>query len=358
MKSVVKPIRCIFVGDLALGDHPKSVGFGFYSKYQSGIPSEKASALFPSGYGHDLVFGNLEFTLGDSVRTGKSYAELNCRGIAGYADFLQQAGFTVLNIANNHIYQHGFDPFEKTLKLLHEKGIGTVGLMGNGKCSTAVQAAGQSLCFLGWSARPRQGFTEAPPYCEFDETSSCEKIMEARKKHSFVIASLHWGDEFIEIPSPEEKRIARKMIDAGANVVIGHHPHVMREVEEYNGGLIAYSLGNFICDMTWNEKTRKTGYLYVELSDNTIKNWELVHGRIDDGYFPDFADTRPDPSSTYKDLYARLGASSYDRMARLSLRRHQALTVMHMLRNMWNYRPGTWQSMLREAITSRININR
>lgn len=354
----MKPIKCIFVGDIALGDHPKSVGFGFYSRYRDGIPPDKAHALFRRGCEHDILFGNLEFTLGAAELTAASHEELNCRGIAAYADFLEQAGFNAVNIANNHIYQHGIDPFDKTLRVLADKGIGIVGLARNGGSSNIVGTGDRSVCFLGWSARPRQGFSDQPPYREFDEASCYGEIAEAAKAHSIVCVSLHWGDEFIEIPSEDEKRIARRMIDAGAKVVVGHHPHVMREVEEYGNGLIAYSLGNFICDMIWNESTRKTGYLYVEFTDGAISKWEIMHGRIGDDYFPHFDGTVPDPSDTYKQLYSKLSGSSYDRLARNALRRHQVLTLLHMLRNCGRYRAGVWRSMLEGAIKSRLTANR
>lgn len=247
------------------------------------------------------------------------------------------------------------DPFNKTVEVLASKGIGVVGLDWDVGHSNVIGSGNRSVCFLGWSARPRQGFSDQPPYRELDEANCYGDIGQAAKAHSVVCVSLHWGDEFIEIPSEEERRIARRMIDAGAKVVVGHHPHVMREVEAYNGGLIAYSLGNFICDMIWNEKTRKTGYLYVEFADGAISKWEIVHGRIGNDYFPSFDGTFPDPSDTYTQLYARLKDSTYDCMARHALRRHQVLTLLHMLRNCGRYRAGVWRSMLKGAIKSRLS---
>jgi hypothetical protein len=347
-------IKCIFVGDLALGDHPKSVGFGFYSKYRTGIPTEKVQSLFPVGYDTDLLFGNLEFTLGNAALTGKSHDKLNCRGIAQYADFLQQVGFNAVNIANNHIYQHGIDEFANTLQILSSKGIGIVGLKDDDCRSNVVRVEDQSVCLLGWSARPRQGFSDTPPYREFDEKSCYKEITEAKKKYDYVCVSIHWGEEFIEIPSNDEKRIAREMIDMGANVVIGHHPHVIREFEEYNGGLIAYSLGNFICDMTWNEKTRKTCYLNVEFANHGILKWEVVHGRIGDSYFPEFITPVLNPIGNFRELYTRLETHSYNHLAWRALFHHQVMTVLHMFRNCFKYKIGVWWSMLGGAIKSRL----
>ncbi|MDY0391728.1 MAG: CapA family protein [Desulfobulbus oligotrophicus] len=354
----MKPIKCIFVGDLALGDHPKSVGFGFYSMYRGGIPSGMRDGLLPKSYEFDALFGNLEFTLGDKSLSGNSYQETNCRGIVNYADFLQKAGFTVLNIANNHIYQHGMESFDKTIEVLSKRNIGLVGLREKTNTSNILRIDDTSLCFLGWSARPRQGFADQPPYCELDEKSCYEEIAGARKKHSIVIVSLHWGDEFIEIPSEEEKRIARRMIDSGASVVVGHHPHVIREVEQYNNGLIAYSLGNFICDMIWNEKTRKTAFLYVEFSEGTLSKWEFVQGRIGDDYFPNFQNTISNQQRIYEKLYKKLATNSYQKLMQNELRQHQLLTGWHMLRNFYRYNLATWLSMLGGAIKSRLGTTK
>ena len=74
-------MRCIFVGDVALGDHPKSVGFGFYSRYRNGSPAAKAGALLPPGWEHDILFGNLEFSLGTENPAEVHPSRRNCRGI-------------------------------------------------------------------------------------------------------------------------------------------------------------------------------------------------------------------------------------------------------------------------------------
>ena len=77
------------------------------------------------------------------------------------------------------------------------------------------------------------------------EAIAMEDVVELRKQVDCVVVSLHWGYEYVEYPSPRQQAFARKLVRAGAQMVIGHHPHVVQGVERYQGGLIAYSLGNF-----------------------------------------------------------------------------------------------------------------
>jgi poly-gamma-glutamate synthesis protein (capsule biosynthesis protein) len=355
-----KALKLILVGDIALGDHPKSVGFGFYSKYKEGIPLSKAETLFPKVLKADIIFGNLEFNIGGSVLSGVDFSDLNCRGISQYADFLVKSGINVLNMANNHIFQHGREECDNTIKLLSDRGISLVGLKDEYGHNKFIKVGDQIIAFLGWSARPRQGFDGVPPYKEFEESECYKEIEETKSFADFICVSFHWGEEFIEIPSDEEKRIAKAMIDKGANVVVGHHPHVIREVEEYNGGVIAYSLGNFICDMTWNKATANTGLLYIDFSNGLIRDWKWFPGFIGKDYFPhcDKASTRkPVDGSTKKYclLYDKLKRQSYNELAAKALSRHRRLTLFHMAKNFHKYSPKIVLDIILNAIKVRFS---
>lgn len=347
-------MKCIFVGDVALGDHPKSVGFGFYSRYCEGIPPAKSKLQFPPSWEHDILFGNLEFSLGCENPRLVEAPNRSCRGIPSYVDFLATAGFNVLNLANNHIYQYGRGEFEKTVELLRAQGIGIVGVQGSAFDQRALEVKDNRVLVLGWSARPRQGFVEPPPYQEFNEERCYAEIAAASENGAIVVASIHWGEEFVEFPSPEERRIARCMIDAGASLVVGHHPHAVREVEEYRNGLIAYSLGNFICDMTWNEVTRKTACLYVEFDSHGLTNWDISIGRIEDDYFPSFSPSGVLAETRKRSEGLEHDKASYELMAQQALSRHQRLTFLHMLRNSWRYPASIWWHMLKIALRARL----
>jgi len=281
-------MKLLFVGDIALGDHPKAVGFGFYSKYKDGIPGQMAEQLYPHGIRADLIFGNLEFGLADEEIHGHSIHEVYCRGMKRYVTFLREAGFSVLNMANNHQYQHGKKHFADTIDNLKSGGIRVCGTPDDFSAENILKVAGQSVAFLGWSERPRQDFSETSLYNEFDEETAYLDIERMSKMVDLLCVSIHWGEEFVGIMNERERTIARNMIDHGSSIVIGHHPHVIREVESYHGGIIAYSLGNFICDMIWNNKTKESGFLCVEIEGDKVLGHSFHPAIIGNDYFPHY----------------------------------------------------------------------
>ncbi len=335
-------MRLTFVGDIALGDHPKTVGFGFLSRYAEGIPMSLAARLLPREGATDFFFGNLEFTLGlDDVSTG-DLAQRQCCGLSAYTDFLKHAGLSAVNVATNHSTQAGDASFERTVAQLRAAGIHVLGTPDDFSDAGTLVVKGERIALLGWSDRPRQYARHIPPYNEFSE-NAYEEIAAARRRAKIVIVSMHWGDEFILVPSERERRIARAMIDAGATCVIGHHPHVVREVESYGGGVIAYSLGNFICDMTWDTRTRATEWLSIDIEGGQVASWSAVPGEIDDDYFPREATGAKAQrrllrlTTTRNAEAARVAAEGYARSAERERRRHSARTAVMVLRNIHRY---------------------
>jgi poly-gamma-glutamate synthesis protein (capsule biosynthesis protein) len=111
-----------------------------------------------------------------------------------------------------------------------------------------------------------------------------EKI---RNEVDTVIVSLHWGDEFIQKPSPEEIMVARELINVGADLIIGHHPHVLRGIEHYKQGIIVYSLGNFVCDMIWDKHLCESLIFSCTITKEGIGKVELVPIYINNNYQPE-----------------------------------------------------------------------
>jgi gamma-polyglutamate biosynthesis protein CapA len=261
-------VRLAAVGDLMLGDSSICTGYGFGSRYAEAdfaMAMAAVSTLFGSA---DIVFGNLECCLSQHGHDPRQRSSTHLRGRPGYATGLRDAGFDIVSVANNHSFQHGLHVFEETVALLTEAGVACCGVRGIAPWYSdpvVMEAAGLRLGFLGYCLRPRQYSLETPPYAEGDEDSVSADIRRLKPDVDHVIVSLHWGEEYVSESSEEEVGFGHALIDAGAAVILGHHPHVPRPVERYRDGVIAYSLGNFMSDMIWYPPLCDTVVLDVAL---------------------------------------------------------------------------------------------
>lgn len=277
------------VGDIALGDHPLCTGFGTHSHCRSkdpGFAFEQVRDILGQG---DVLFGNLECTLSEKGLRVGDYHSVQMRGHVDYLAGLRAARVSVVNVANNHSMQHGEEPFLHTVEMLQSSGIGVCGLRQSQSLACrpeVIERNGLRVALLGYSLRPRQYFTHLPLYAEGERVRILEEVRQARQCSDAVIVSMHWGEEFIDRPSRDERELARAIISAGANLLIGHHPHVLRGVEERDGGYIVYSLGNFVCDMLWNERLRESAILQCRLSKRGVSDFRLIPVRINDEYQP------------------------------------------------------------------------
>jgi poly-gamma-glutamate synthesis protein (capsule biosynthesis protein) len=277
------------VGDISFGDHPLCAGFGTHSRLRDRVPGIAFQHVAEILRGADVRFGNLECTLSESGLSRRDYHSIQMRGHPAYLTGLKDVGFEVLNLANNHSMQHGKEPFRETVRMLDASGILPCGVGADDfkVCVPAIlERNGLKVAFLGYSLRPRQYFTEAPLYAEGESEQILADVRKARAASDCVIVSLHWGDEFIDRASPEEVSLARSIIDAGAGLIVGHHPHVLRGVERRGNGYIVYSLGNFVCDMLWDEPLRETAILDCRLTPEGVTDLRLIPARINDNYQP------------------------------------------------------------------------
>jgi hypothetical protein len=352
-------MQLAFVGDIALGDHPKTVGFGFRSRYAAGISLDLASRILPPGSSPDLVFGNMEFPLGFDPAAVGDLASLQCRGLDQYAEFLAAGGLHALNVANNHSAQHGPTAFWHTARVLREAGLSVAGIPGDFQDASVLRVRDRAVAILAWSDRPRQYDSATPPYNEFPEDAP-RFVAEARRRADVVVVSIHWGEEFVQVPAERERRIARALIDAGASIVIGHHPHVLREVEAYAGGLIAYSLGNFISDMTWCRYTRLGGCLFVDMDGPNVASHRLALSRIADDYLPTYLSDGDAVETASELVRIRTGQSQrverigYAAVVAAEHRRYGRATGLMMARHLHRYPRQVLLPMLVGPIRNRL----
>ena len=189
------------------------------------------------------------------------YHSIQMRGHSGYLAGLVEAGFDVLNLANNHSLQHGRATFQETVDIVSGAGIAACGvkaLSGAASEPAVVEKNGLRIAFLGYSLRPRQYFTEEPLYVEGRRRINSWKCVTREPRFRGRVAAL--GRRIHRSAVAGRNRLAHDVMDAGADLIVGHHPHVLRGVERYGRGYIVYSLGNFVCDMFWDEHAARDGH--------------------------------------------------------------------------------------------------
>jgi poly-gamma-glutamate synthesis protein (capsule biosynthesis protein) len=205
----------------------------------------------------DFLLGNLEATASTSGgRVRKSY---NFHFVPAALEGLAQAGFAYLSLANNHSYDFGRRGFVETLQALASAGIGTSGAGQSQALAEApfvLRKRDTEIRVLSFGAFPVDpgGFdgkrdaraSESVPGMLWLDEQGVAEASRAFSRDSFNIALVHGGDEWSSRPNPEQKHWYRALIDAGADLVVGSHPHVLQGMEARGGRLIAYSLGNFI----------------------------------------------------------------------------------------------------------------
>jgi poly-gamma-glutamate synthesis protein (capsule biosynthesis protein) len=227
-------------------------------------------------HSHWLVLGNIECALSDVGRIDRRLRSVQMRGRPECAGYLAKWGITVANVANNHILEHGHEAARDTVEQLHKAGIETIGCGRDGTFRGGIKVAeversGQTVALIGACFRQEKYAFNGGT----DLANTIKTIQTLSNDNKLVIVSVHWGDEFIDRPSLDQKRTAREFIHAGATLVIGHHPHVVQGIENLNGRLIAYSLGNFIFD-SFLEDTKWSIILSVEISGRDVAGWEYV----------------------------------------------------------------------------------
>jgi poly-gamma-glutamate capsule biosynthesis protein CapA/YwtB (metallophosphatase superfamily) len=221
----------------------------------------------------ELMFGNLETTISDRGTQGG--CGFCFRSDPRVAVSLARAGFDVLSIANNHIWDYGEVAFSDTLQYLAAEDISAVGGGRNleeARGPVIHEVQGVRIAYLASTdiLPASAGATaERPGANIYDVERMASDIREARRQADIVVVSFHTGEEY-QPANDHQRSLYHSLIDVGADIVVGHHPHVVQEIEQYNGGWIAYSLGNFIFDQNFSKQTMTGLMLDVSIKDNKI----------------------------------------------------------------------------------------
>jgi poly-gamma-glutamate synthesis protein (capsule biosynthesis protein) len=138
--------------------------------------------------------------------------------------------------------------------------------------------------FLAYNAYPMDWIVlkeDQPAIAFYDSSRAIEAVEKLKKKADVVIVSLHWGDEYRQKPNSRQIKIAHQLIDAGADLILGHHPHVLQPIEEYKDGVVVYSLGNFVFDQR-KSATRKSVIFRAKLSKKGVEEFSTLPVQITD----------------------------------------------------------------------------
>lgn len=201
--------------------------------------------------------GNLESPLTRSLKAVPGKYTL--RGDPSWAAALRENKFSLVSLANNHIMDHGEEGLYDTLDSLNKAGVKYIGAGRNQDEAFApavLSIEGREIAFIARTSVVVSSKAYAgklnPGAALFSGEEVVYSIKECKRSAAVVVLMLHWGLEQYYFPSPQQRELAQRLIDAGVDVLIGHHPHVVQGVERYKNGLIAYSLGNFLFnDFIW-----------------------------------------------------------------------------------------------------------
>jgi poly-gamma-glutamate synthesis protein (capsule biosynthesis protein) len=257
----------IFAGDVMLS---RGVGRKMDAKGDWGFPFRQVSGVLHSA---DLAYCNLECPISDRGHNLHHLYSFRAdpRALGG----LKAAGFTIVSEANNHAYDWGPAALVDTLRRLHAVGIRTAGAGENtleAHHPTVVDLGGLRVAFLAYvNIDPQNAAAgvDHPGVAWLDIEQVEADIRFARNLADLVVVCPHWGVEYAPAPTRQQKELARKMIDAGADLIVGSHPHVVQPLEQYHGRWVAYSLGNFVFDQK-DPATHRGLLLKVTVRDRKI----------------------------------------------------------------------------------------
>ncbi|PIQ91675.1 MAG: hypothetical protein COV70_02375 [Parcubacteria group bacterium CG11_big_fil_rev_8_21_14_0_20_39_22] len=271
----VRGVKIGFVGDIML-DRGVEFSVKKYGKGDTGFPFENIRDEMQS---YDLLFGNLEGPISDK---GSNHGSIySFRMNPKNAEELRDSNFSVLSIANNHAGDWGIEALTDTLDRLNRVGITSVGVgydrKGAYRPKVLTLSDGTMVAFIAMSefSQHIKAGDNNPGIAIIEKSELLDSIEEAEAIADITVVSFHYGYEYEPLPNKFQEDISKFAIDSGADIVIGHHPHVLQPVIQYKDGYIAYSLGNFIFDQSFSEETMEGGILEAIIMDKKITNVSL-----------------------------------------------------------------------------------
>ncbi|MEN6313637.1 MAG: CapA family protein [Clostridiaceae bacterium] len=249
-------LRFLAVGDIMLG---RGVGMRLQKAGNYEMAFEKVASLLKQG---DIVFANLESPFTESTHCLDKKGKIVLKAKPEASKALTSAGFNLLSLSNNHMLDYYETGLFDTMKVLEENHISYAGGGKNleeARKPAIIEKNGLKIGLLAYTDMAELIFA-GNPYLSFaakaDKSGLVprkyetvrEDIMKLRGQVDLLAVSLHWGTEDSFTVTPEQIEFARKLIDDGADIILGHHPHQFQGMEIYKGKPILYSMGNFLFD--------------------------------------------------------------------------------------------------------------
>jgi poly-gamma-glutamate capsule biosynthesis protein CapA/YwtB (metallophosphatase superfamily) len=270
-------VSILFAGDIVLDDLPgKAIK-------QGKDPFAAFAAILANA---DIRIGNLECV----VATTGSAADKNFTFRAHPRTLsVLKRHFDAVSNANNHSGDFGRAAFSEMLALLDQHKIGHFGGGNNlaqAHAPLIIERKGLRIALLGYDEFMPRSFeadSNAAGVAWSEDEQVVADIKNARSTHraDLVIPFMHWGWENEPLAGSRQRQLAHRMIDAGADAVIGSHPHVVQDIEQYQGKPIIYSLGNFMMDALDNEAQTKGWVLRLQLTQQGVQSWQTRLAKID-----------------------------------------------------------------------------
>lgn len=267
-----------FVGDISLADDWEIIPY--YDSRGEGVYGILGTNVVEIMKSADIMVANNEFTVSNrgSKLPNKYYT---FRAKPERLAIYNEMGVDIVSIANNHSYDYGEDAFLDTLDYLKEYDIPYVGGGRNIEEATSPYyfiVNGYKIAFIGatraekYILTPEATDTSSGVFRTYDPSLLIETISEVKKNSDYVIVLIHWGREDSHVLEDVQIETGKKYIDAGADLIVGSHAHVLQGMEFYNDKLIAHNLGDFI----FNRETKDTGILSVTIGNDGSMSYEFI----------------------------------------------------------------------------------
>ncbi len=234
----------------------------------------------------DLTIGTLNASLSDHAPMTGCIETFVLTGSSNNADALAKAGFNVMSVATNHIKNCnsntcGDRAFLDTLENLHRVGILPVGAGKNVKEAlqpVVVEIQGVRFAIVSLGEIEPMAFADAdtPGIAPLTETNLRQAIAAARQMGDVVIFMPHWGPEYTSTPNWNQRKYAQMAVEAGADLVVGNHTHVVQAVQTISGVPVFYGLGNFVFDQTWDHKNQQSVLLTIRFQGTQYLGYEFT----------------------------------------------------------------------------------